>query len=120
MGKLKKNSKVDFLKRFKNLKLKNKFSTVKSCNNYDIHTLCECVYNILHNGLKLNSFHKTKIKKSLKPIKLQVRKLADAKVSIKTKRKLLSNPQVGKGIFSILGTLASIIIPAIISANSKK
>lgn len=120
MTKSKQNQKADFLQRLSRLKRKEKFVALKSCSNDEVHTICECFYNLLNNGIKLDSKGKTKVKRYLKPIKFEVRKLADANVGLQTKRKLLADPQVGRGIFSILGTLASIIIPAIISATSKK
>ena len=64
--------------------------------------------------------NKSKVKSKLNPIRLQVRKLADPKVSVSTKRKLLSQPQVGNGIFATLATIASAVIPLIISAATSK
>ena len=61
-----------------------------------------------------------KVKNKLNPIKLQVRKLADPKVSVKVKRKRLSERQVGNRIFGTLATIASAVIPLIISAATSK
>ena len=47
---------------------------------------------------------------------LQVRKLADSKVSVKEKRNLLKDPQVGKGIFSLIAG----VLPLLISALTPK
>ena len=61
-----------------------------------------------------------KVKRKLNPIKLQVRKLDDPNVSVKVKRKLLSERQVGNGIFATLATITSAVIPLIISAATSK
>ena len=45
-----------------------------------------------------------------------VLKLADYKVSVKEKRDLLKDPQIGKGIFSLIST----VLPALISLLTKK
>ena len=111
-------NKVDFLRKFSKLKSKDKLSVVNTCSNDDIHTICECYYNLLKGGLKIKNTNKVKSK--LKPIRLQVRKLADPKVGVKAKRKLLSQPQVGNGIFVTLATIASAVIPLIISAATSK
>ena len=49
----------------------------------------------------------------LKPIRDDVRKLSDSKLSVKTKREILRKPQVGKGIFTLLATA---VLPALISS----
>ena len=46
-----------------------------------------------------------------------MRKLANSKISVNTKRKLLAIPQVGHGIFS---AIATVVLPALISLLSKK
>ena len=56
---------------------------------------------------------KYNLKKKLTPIRVDVRKLADSKLSLKSKRKLLSKPQVGDGIFTIL---AGTVLPTLISS----
>ena len=50
------------------------------------------------------------------PIWFIIRKLADYKVSVKEKRDLLKDPQIGQGIFSLIST----ILPAMISLLTKK
>ena len=52
----------------------------------------------------------------MKPMAKDVRKLASPTTSLLRKRKLLSNQQVGGGIFTII---ASTIIPALLSAIVK-
>ena len=46
-----------------------------------------------------------------------MRKLGNSNLSVNSKRKLLSKPQVGDGIFTIL---ASTVLPALISALASK
>ena len=53
----------------------------------------------------------------LKPIKREFEKVMDPDVSIKEKRKVLSKPQVGHEIFTLL---ASTILPKIISLLQMK
>ena len=52
----------------------------------------------------------------LKPIEKEFEKVRDPDVSIKKKRKILSKPQVGHGIFTLL---ASTVLPALISLITK-
>ena len=52
----------------------------------------------------------------LKPIRKEFEKVSDPDVSIKKKRKILSKPQVGHGIFTLL---ASTVLPALISLFTK-
>ena len=53
----------------------------------------------------------------LKPIKKEFKKVSDPDVSIKEKRKVLSKPQVGHGIFTLL---AGTILPELISLFTKR
>ena len=53
----------------------------------------------------------------LKPIKKEFEKVMDPDVSIKEKRKVLSKPQVGYGIFTLL---VSTILPKLISLLQMK
>lgn len=117
MDKAQLKNRINFLKSFSKLKPKQKLSYMKKCPDEGIHTICECYYNLLRGNIKIDPKKKNSLRKSLTPIKLQVRKLTDGKTSVKIKRNLLSNPQVGKGIFA---TLAAIVIPAIISALASK
>jgi len=74
------------------------------------------VDNVLYNKLSLNT-NLNQLKKKLAPIKKEVRQLGNPKLLIKTKRKLLKNPQVGFGVFT---ALASFVIPALISLITSK
>ena len=88
----------------------------QSCDDEQIHAICEACLNVLNNTPKLNAANLKKVKRLLRPIKQQIRSISRPKVSVKHKRKILSNPQTGKGIFSVI---AGIVIPAIISALAK-
>ena len=108
-----------FLKNFMNLKKKEQISKIRTCSNFDIHTICECFYNLLAGRLCLDSKSKQKIKKLLDPIKKETRKLASPNIDINKKRKILLKPQVGRGIISGLATVVGIVLPAILSAIRK-
>ena len=82
-----------------------------------IHDICEACFNVLQENIPIKGKKKYQLKNKLKPIKNEIRKLANSKISIKTKRKLLSNPQVGHGIFS---SIATVVLPALIFLLSEK
>ena len=101
-----------------NLKRKNKdMSFMDEYSNDKIHDICETCHNIVHMKFPLESKKKNQLKKKLAPIKKEVRQLGNPKLLIKTKRKLLKNPQVGFGVFT---ALASFVIPALISLITSK
>ena len=74
--------------------------------------ICEACHNILHMKFPLESKKKYQLKKRLTPIKKEVRQLANPKLLLKTKRKILKKPQVGFGVFA---ALASFVVPALLS-----
>ena len=117
MDKKNMEKRVDMFQNMKQLKRDKRFSFLKTCPDECIHALCEVCFNLLHQTLKLGKDKKYRLKKKLQPIRVDVRKLADSKLSVRSKRKLLSKPQVGNGIFTIL---ASTILPALISAIASK
>ena len=82
-----------------------------------IHHICEAWFNVLQENIPKKGNKIYQRKKKPKPIKNVIRKLANSKISIKTKKKLLANPQVGHGIFS---TIATVVLPALISLLSRK
>ena len=108
---------VNLFQNMKQLKRDERMSFLKNCPNECIHAPCEICFNLLHQSIKLQKDKKYRLKQKLKPIRVDVRKLANSKLSVKSKRKLLSNPQVGHGIFTIL---ASTVLPALISALASK
>ena len=96
-----------------NLKRKNKdMSCMDEYSNDKIHDICEACHNIVHMKFPLESKKKYQLKKRLTPIKKEVMQLANPKILIKTKRKLLKKQQVG---FCVFTALASFVIPALLS-----
>ena len=108
---------ISTLKHIKQLKPNQRLAFLKNCPEVCIHALCEVCYNLLHPSLKLSKDKKYRLKKKWIPIREDLRKLANTKLSVKAKRKLLSKPQVGRGIFTILATT---VLPALISALASK
>ena len=115
----------------KNLQLKQRVDTLSKINQMrrrcdttflnklsddEIHCICEACYNILGGNIPINKNNKFKLKKKLIPIKNKIRKLGNSKISVKTKRRLLSTPQVGHGILS---AIASVVLPSLISLLSQ-
>lgn len=108
---------VNLFQNMKQLKRDERMSFLKNCPDECIHALCEVCFNLLHQTIKLEKNKKYYLKKKLKPIRVSLRKLANPKLPVKSKRKLLKEPQVGNGIFTIL---ASTVLPALISALASK
>ena len=54
-----------------------------------------------------------KVKRKLKPVKKSIRDLANEKIPIDKKRKILMKKQIGNGIISLLATT---LIPLLVSA----
>ena len=92
-------------------------SFLKEFSDDEIHCICEACYNILGGNILINkNNNKFKLKKKLIPIRNKIRKLGNSKISVKTKRRLLSTPQVGHGILS---AIASVVLPSLISLLSQ-
>ena len=120
MGKQKKAYLTKVLKNLSpisKLKLKKLVGIVPILSDDCIHKVCESCQNLLKNTYKFDDKTLKKIKQKLKMFKKEIRVLAKPSSSIKRKRRLLSNEQIGSGIFSIL---SSFILPSIIAALSKK
>ena len=76
---------------------KNKTQFICICSDDEVECLCELVYNILY----LKGFNiKKKVLYMLKKLRLILHFLADSKVPVLLKRKLLS--RVGKKLFPII------------------
>jgi len=95
------------------LKKNEKLDMAHDCPENVVDSICECCYNLVNNYLPLNREKKYRARNRLNPIRHEVRELADSRTSLQRKRELLSDPQVGGGVFTIL---ASTILPALISA----
>ena len=87
-------------------------SFLKECSVNEIHCICETCSNILDEKIPMNKYNRFKLKKKLIPIKNEMRKIRNSQISVKTKRRLLSIPQVGHGILS---AIASVVLPTLIS-----
>ena len=81
-------------------------------NDESLHVLGEFLFNIITQSLKLDSKQLSKVKQILNKDKSFYLKLIDAKTKHPTqllRKKMISNPQIGKGIVSLIATLAPII-----------
>ena len=67
-----------------------------------IRCLCDCAHNVLQGNVEITHHHKRK----LKPHKTKLRKLADRKVALKTKRRII---QKGGFLPILLSALAPVI-----------
>ena len=108
---------VNMFQQMKQLKRGERLSFLENCPDECIHNLCEICYNILHQTISLNKDKRYRLKKKLNPIRVDIRKLADSRSSIKSKRKILSKPLVGHGIFTLL---VRTVLPALISLLTTK
>ena len=107
------NKKIKSLSTLPALKRSNKdMSFIDAYSDDKIHDICEACYNIVHMKFPLDSKKKYQLKKRLMPIKKDVMQLANPKILVKNKRKLLKKQQVGFGVFT---ALASFVIPALLS-----
>ena len=123
----KNNQLEEYLPIYMNKKLINKINMLRSVGrNHDmglypdelIHCICQALHNIVHQSNSIaQRLEHTRLACLLRPIKEYIIELADPELSMKRRRKILSKPQVGKGVFT---ALASFVIPALISMISKK
>lgn len=77
-------------------------SIIKESGPEVIKVICECANNVIKENVKLPKHHL----KKLRPHRRKVYKLADKKISLKNKKRIL---QTG----GFLGTLLKAIIPAV-------
>lgn len=99
-----------FLQLLAHSSAKRRKALVKEATKDELAALFEICFNILRGNLPLNSYMKKKLKRE----KQTLRTLADKKVSMKKKRKVINQ----KGGF--IGTVASIALPLIASLLLKK
>ena len=82
---------------------------IQHANNDLIRCICECALNLLHGNIRLKDCEKAKLRKHKKLL----RKLADKKQNLSTKRKTIN--QKGGAILPILlAPLISALISAIV------
>lgn len=110
-------NRIHLLNKLSQINKRDRSRFLKECNSLCIHAICEACYNVLYNTLKLEDTEIKQVKKKLGKIKEDFKKLSERKVSLNIKRKLLSKPQTGEGIFTLL---ASTVIPALVSLLSRK
>ena len=72
------------------------------CSNDLVKVICECALNVLHGTAPISNHHKNKLRKH----KTKLRELANRKVSLKKKRKIIQSG-------GFLGALLGAIVPAI-------
>ena len=101
----------------KRLKKDADMTFVDEYSDKKINDICEACYNIVNKKLPLNKTKNSQLKKKLLPIHNEVRRLANPKLQLRTKRRLLKQPQVGSGVFT---ALASFVIPTLISLLTSK
>ena len=83
-----------------------------------INCICEAIWNLNKKADKMMcGYTICKMRTSMTGIHRYLRKLSRKNVSLKKKRRILSKPQVGKGIFT---AIASFVLPALISLITKK
>ena len=67
-----------------------------------IRCLCDCAHNVLQGNVEISHYHNRK----LKPHKTKLRKLADRKVALKTKPRII---QKGRFLPILLSALSPVI-----------
>ena len=88
----------------------------KHTNSKDIHTISTCCFNLLEDNIPLPTKKKKSIKLFLMPIEKEIKLMSKRNSSLKQKRDILSDPQIGHGILTLLATT---ILPALISTFIK-
>ena len=110
------NEVVQLLKYIKSLKGDYQ-NFVQHTNSRDIDTITICCANLIQDNIPLSLSKKKSIKLLLSPIQKDIKSISNRRTPIRRRREILSNPQVGSGIFTLL---AGTILPAIISSVLSK
>ena len=104
----KKQSKLKLLKHI----TKHNCALLPYLNDESLHILAEFLFNIITQTLQLNNTQLAKVKQILNKDKSFYMKLIDAKTRAPTqllRKKLVTDPQIGTGIVSLIATLAPVI-----------
>ena len=109
------NEVVQLLKYIKSLKGDYQ-NFVQHTNPRDIDTINICCANLIQDNIPLSLSKNKSIKLFLSPIEKDIKCVSNRRTSIRKRHEILSNPQVGSGIFTLL---AGTMLPAIISAFVK-
>ena len=91
---------------------KNNCALLPYLNDESLHILGELLFNVITQTLRLNSKQLSKVKQILNKDKSFYLKLIDVKTKDKPqflRKKLISEPQIGTGIISLIATLAPVI-----------
>ena len=90
---------------------KDKRLFMQICSDENIFAISECCRNILDNRFNFDNKQLSTIRKKLKPVKADIRKLVRNSTCIKSRRKILQKPQVGEGVLDII---SSLVIPTLL------
>ena len=104
----KKQSKLKLLKHI----TKHNCALLPYLNDESLHILAEFLFNIITQTLQLNNTQFAKVKQILNKDKSFYMKLIDAKTRAPTqllRKKLVTDPQIGTGIVTLIATLAPVI-----------
>ena len=104
------------LEPLKKISQKHRTNIVPLLSDDCIHKICEGCQNLLQNTFDLDKNKTRIVQRRLKKHRRVMRLFSKPETSIRRKRKILANQQIGSGIFSIL---ASTIIPALVAAITK-
>ena len=107
---------IRLLKYIKSLK-GNTSGFFKYTNSRDIDTICSCCRNLLLGNIPLTPKEKKQIKKIIEPEFEKIKFLARKHESTKKKQRVLSENQIGSGIFTLLTTT---LLPILISSIAGK
>jgi len=107
---------IEFLSSLPKRRLKD-MSIIDGLSDEKIHYICEACFNVVEKKIPLEKKKENQLKRKLLPIHKELRQLANPSLKLKTKRRILRKQQVGAGFFT---TLASILIPTLLSLLNKK
>ena len=107
---------IQVLKYIKSLK-GNLLPYIKHTNSKDIELICSCCHNLLLGNFPLTKKEKENIKLIIIPNIEKIKILARKNESIEKKRRILSEKQIGSGIFTLLATT---LLPILISSIAGK
>ncbi len=110
-------NRIDLLKLIKSIPSSKRKDILNISDESTIHSICEILHNLFKNNFGLNLNKCGHIKRKFMPHKAKIKILMNPKTSVKKKRQILNDNQIGNGIFSMLATVA---IPALISALTGK
>ena len=99
------------LKLFKHI-TKHNCALFPYLNDESLHILAELLFNVITQTLKLNNTQLSNVKKILNKDKSFYMKLIDTKTRAPVqllRKKLVTDPQIGTGIVSLIATLAPVI-----------